>query len=144
MRNYREIGNNRTEILKKLNRNIIPLLLIFSIISNIFISLHHFGSNTHKINPETGTVEHCHDCENEIKKPELAGEGYLPEKKGHHENSDICNALNVVFKQSLQVETFAPSAPEITAIFYKNYYSDCFQFSTDILSFAPKNSPPVV
>jgi hypothetical protein len=126
-------------------RNIVSCIIILLNVLNLFISFHHFAHHDHTINPQTGEIEHAHNCghdhdENE----ETEDNSYLPSGSAHHYGEhDKCETLDSVLKQVLKNKVFSVvlfgdlELPHIKTAFYSS------KASSDILSFAPKNSPPV-
>ena len=77
-------------------------------------------------------------------KKELADNSYLPSGSVHyHGEHDKCGTLDSILKQTLKnriLAAFLVETSELTHVktaFYRN------TVSFDILSFAPKNSPPI-
>lgn len=120
----------------------IAFLIIFSIISNIFISLHHFGHHGHAIDLKTGKLIHTHCCDEYKNGHGYENNSYLPSENEHERSDDTCFALDVVFKHSLQNSVSSSVIKVFKDFSYIPVYSELTTDLEDILSFAPKNSPP--
>lgn len=124
-----------------MNRPSLSLILILSVLSNIFISAFHFAHKGHSIDPITGKTLHTHNC-SELEKHCSFNEGFNQESDHHNTTEDQCFVLDALFKHSLQ-----NSAPSSVIKVFKDFsyipvYSELTTDFEDILSFAPKNSPP--
>ena len=128
-------------------KNIVSLIIITLNVLNLFISFHHFAHHDHTINPQTGEIEHTHNCGHDHhheETEEIADNSYNPVKNDHHHTEhDKCETLDTIIKPILKNKLLAVvlykdiEPPQIKTVFYSN------KASSDILSFAPKNSPPV-
>lgn len=125
-----------------MNRSSVSLILIFTLVSNIFISILHFSHEGHSIDPVTGKTVHRHHCEEHGTSSDQ--EGYNSEKNKHCDKEDICHALDGVFKQTLQVQMQGFDSQFIAGTIYISQIPDNIFHERDILLFAPKNSPPSV
>ncbi len=128
-------------------RSIVSLTIIILNVLNLFYTFHHFAHHDHSINPHTGEIEHTHNCghdhhHDEVE--EIADNSYVPLKTAHHHDEhDKCETLDSILKQALKNKVSVAvlfedlKLPQIKTALYSN------PVSSDILSFAPKNSPPV-
>lgn len=128
-----------------IRRYIVALIVIISTFLNIFTSYFHFGHHDHIINPATGKIEHAHEC---------SGDHHHDEDEGNSDGSafkqqispyphDTCGLLDVLLKQSLKQNSFAELAVNYVSIPSTSFLAGFFIPAQNILSFAPKNSPPV-
>jgi len=116
-------------------------ILVLALVLNIFVSSNHFGHKHHTFDPETGNIEHGHDHEGCEHNTETLPDSY---SLGNTENEkhDLCGILDLILIQFLKthlaelVLTFTSQTPYLNWCFEKEY------LFLDILSFAPKLSPP--
>jgi len=126
-------------------RNIVSCIIILLNVLNLFISFHHFAHHDHTINPQTGEIEHAHNCGHDHdEKEDVADNSYHHSGTAHrHGEHDKCETLDTILKQILKNKILSAfllgdsELPQIKTAFYSS------KASSDILSFAPKNSPPV-
>lgn len=123
-------------------KKLLSCLVVLAIISNIFISFHHFGHKNHKISPDTGTIEHTHDCEHKTDHPNFSAIGYFAESS-YHQSTDVCNVLNSIFKPLLKTIILTLSSPALEKVPYLNFCRKEYYSVIKILFIAPKNSPPL-
>ena len=128
-----------------IRRYIVALIVIISTFSNIFISYFHFGHHDHIINPATGKIEHAHECSGDHHHDEDEGtsDGSAFEQQISHYSDDTCGLLDILLKQSLKQNSFAELAVNYISIPFTSFLAGSFIPAQNILSFAPKNSPPV-
>ena len=127
-----------------LREKLLATLLVFISIFNIFISSHHFGHERHVINPETGKIEHRHSHIHNDHAENFIPFSYLSTDHESHEKHEVCNVLDSMLKQLLGSKAQTISNQLITETPYTNYCRESLHSSAEILSFAPKLSPPLV
>jgi len=127
-----------------IRRYIVTLIVIISTFLNIFISYFHFGHHDHIINPATGKIEHAHECSEEHHHDdEESSENSAFERQISPYSHDTCGLLDILLKQSLRQNSFTQLAVNYVSISFINFSAGFFEPVQNILSFAPKNSPPV-
>lgn len=128
-----------------IRRYTVALIVIISTFLNIFISYFHFGHHDHIINPATGKIEHAHECSGDHHHDEDEGssDSSAFEQQISHYPHDTCGLLDVLLKPSLKHSSFAELAVNYISIPFTSFLAGFFSPAQNILSFAPKNSPPV-
>ncbi|HSW60002.1 MAG TPA: hypothetical protein VLJ60_04350 [bacterium] len=127
-----------------IRRYTVTLIVIISTFLNIFISYFHFGHHNHIINPATGNLEHAHECsgENHHHEDEDSSEGSAFKQQISHYSNDTCGLLDILLKQSLKQISYSELTVNYISIPFITFSADFFSPAQNILSFAPKNSPP--
>ncbi len=127
-------------------RHIVALIVITSTFLNIFISYFHFGHHDHIINPATGKIEHAHECSekhhHDEDEDEESSENSAFERQISPYSHDTCGLLDTLFKPSLKHNSFIELAANYVCIPSINFSAGFLEPVQNILSFAPKNSPP--